>query len=331
MSTSDRYPVTRNPDGWYTVALADDLAPGQVLPLSCLGEELVLFRTASGEARVFDAYCPHLGAHLGHGGRVEGERLVCPFHGWCYDRGGRCVEIPYARRIPPRAAVRTWPVIERNGAILVWKHHLGKEPTFEVPELPGESWTETHWEHLIVEMHILDVTENGVDVAHFPKIHGCRRGAARVRNAHGIPFRFDLETSYPGDGIGMPGEHVDVTTEWAFYGPGVAEGVSTADAFGMRVRQLFHFTPIPQDRVHFRIGISLDRETIPEELRPLVLEQNCKMSIANLLEDAPIWKHKRFMGRPTLCDGDGPLGELRVWLREFFPDLAAHSSLAAGG
>ena len=45
----------------------------------------------------------------------------------------------------------------------------------------------------------------------------------------------------------------------------------------------------------------------------------------NLLEDAPIWKRKRFVGKPTLCDGDGPIPELRVWMRQFFPELAAAS------
>ena len=55
-SQRERYPMTPNPDGWYVVALSDDLAPGGVQPLDCLGRELVLFRTESGEARVFDAY-----------------------------------------------------------------------------------------------------------------------------------------------------------------------------------------------------------------------------------------------------------------------------------
>ena len=43
-----------------------------------------------------DAYCPHLGAHLGHGGRVEGGAVRCPFHAWLWGGDGRCLEVPYA-------------------------------------------------------------------------------------------------------------------------------------------------------------------------------------------------------------------------------------------
>ena len=85
----DLFPITRNPDGWYAVALSEEIATGEARPLACLGEDLVLMRAESGEARVFEAWCPHLGAHLGHGGMVEGENLVCPFHGWTYGSDGQ--------------------------------------------------------------------------------------------------------------------------------------------------------------------------------------------------------------------------------------------------
>ena len=62
---------------------------------------------------------------------------------------------------------------------------------------------------------------------------------------------------------------------------------------------LFHFTPLPGDEIHVRIGISVDTETIPEELRDYVLEQNAKIAVGNLLEDAPIWKRKRFLRKPS--------------------------------
>ena len=59
------------------------------------------------EPVLFDAYRLHLGAHLGHGGTVEGEDLVCPFHGWHFGRDGRCTNMPYGRRIPPTAHARS--------------------------------------------------------------------------------------------------------------------------------------------------------------------------------------------------------------------------------
>lgn len=46
-----------------------------------------------------DAYCPHLGANLAAGGRVLGDCIECPFHGWQFQGSdGKCVRIPYAEK-----------------------------------------------------------------------------------------------------------------------------------------------------------------------------------------------------------------------------------------
>ena len=127
----DRLPM---PNGWFAVEWSRDLHEGDVRPLEYFGEELVLFRTRSGEARVLDAFCPHLGAHLGHGGRVMGETIRCPFHAWQYDgQSGECVHIPYCERIPRQARVRSWEVQEKNGMVFVWHHVEGKPPEWDFP------------------------------------------------------------------------------------------------------------------------------------------------------------------------------------------------------
>jgi cholesterol 7-dehydrogenase len=63
------------------------------------GEQLVVFRDEKGEAHILDAYCPHMGANLGVGGRVVGDCIECPFHGWKF-RGydGKCTEVPYSEK-----------------------------------------------------------------------------------------------------------------------------------------------------------------------------------------------------------------------------------------
>ena len=93
------------PNGWFAVAWSRELHAGDVRPIHYFGQDMVLFRTRSGQARVLDAFCPHLGAHLGYGGRVMGETVRCPFHGWQYDgTTGDCVHIPYCEKIPPPRA-----------------------------------------------------------------------------------------------------------------------------------------------------------------------------------------------------------------------------------
>src|SRR5262249_47520032 len=109
-ATAPRFPFPAFPTGWFRVADARDLAVGSVRALHCLGQDLVLWRSADGAARVFDAHCPHLGAHLGVGGRMVDGALQCPFHGWRFDAGGACVGAPGRRA--PTAGLRAWAVRE---------------------------------------------------------------------------------------------------------------------------------------------------------------------------------------------------------------------------
>src|SRR5262245_8998706 len=101
------------PDGWFRVAAGHDVARGSVRTVRAFGRELLLFRTVSGALTVADPHCPHLGAHMGYGGRVEGEALRCPFHGLRFAGDGRCLD-------GSRGRLNTWPVEEWQGQVMVW-------------------------------------------------------------------------------------------------------------------------------------------------------------------------------------------------------------------
>ena len=102
------------PFGWFFVSYSEDLKAAEVRNIQYFGQEWVMFRGETGEAGVVDPYCPHLGAHLGHGGKVEGDSLRCPFHHWAYNPTGWCTKIPYAKIMPPitkrQAILRALPV-----------------------------------------------------------------------------------------------------------------------------------------------------------------------------------------------------------------------------
>src|SRR4051812_5445857 len=103
------FPADHIATGWYQIGWTDDFPPGTAVPLHYFDQELVAFRTAAGAVSVLDAYCPHLGAHLGYGGTVEDDCIRCPFHGWAYDSDGRDVDIPYGRKeLKANVAVRSW-------------------------------------------------------------------------------------------------------------------------------------------------------------------------------------------------------------------------------
>ena len=82
------------PNGWLPVLESSLLKKSQILPIFAFGNDLVAFRSTAGKVTVLDAYCPHLGAHLGYGGRVINDTVNCPFHGWVFNESGDCVHIP---------------------------------------------------------------------------------------------------------------------------------------------------------------------------------------------------------------------------------------------
>ena len=59
------------PYGWYCVHFSHELAVGEIKIEKVFGKEWVLFRGEDNSVGMTDPYCPHLGAHLGHGGTVR--------------------------------------------------------------------------------------------------------------------------------------------------------------------------------------------------------------------------------------------------------------------
>src|SRR4051812_43847545 len=121
---------------WYAVARSVDVTPGP-LPVVLLGERLVLWRGAGGPLEAAPHRCPHRESPLSLG-EVEDGCLVCPYHGWTFGDGGKCVRVPSSdpgTPVPPKAHLSTVHVTERYG--LVWLC-LG-DPVAGIPEIPEAS------------------------------------------------------------------------------------------------------------------------------------------------------------------------------------------------
>ncbi|MFJ5292988.1 Rieske 2Fe-2S domain-containing protein [Streptomyces sp. NPDC088348] len=92
------------PSGWFCLARSRELPPGKVVTRRFMDEDIVLYRTRYGRPRAVHPYCPHLGAHFGAGGTVEGQNVVCPFHHFVFGPDGTCVATPDGP--PPRARLQ---------------------------------------------------------------------------------------------------------------------------------------------------------------------------------------------------------------------------------
>ncbi len=105
--------------GWYFVVRSQELRGGQARGFQICGQEIVMWRGSDGRVRAADAYCPHMGTHLGIG-KVIGNNLRCFFHHWQFDSEGECVEIPCQKEIPRAAKVKIYSVEERFDMIWIY-------------------------------------------------------------------------------------------------------------------------------------------------------------------------------------------------------------------
>lgn len=155
---------------WYPLARSQDLGE-KPLAATLLDTALVVYRTAGG-VHVARDLCPHRGVPLSRGW-VEGEEIVCPYHGLHYATDGRCTQIPAHPELAPSArfTLPVFPAVERYG--LIWTS-LGGGADSAIP--PFEAWEREGYRQ-VLPPHVDIAGSSGrqvegfVDVAHFAWIH----------------------------------------------------------------------------------------------------------------------------------------------------------------
>jgi phenylpropionate dioxygenase-like ring-hydroxylating dioxygenase large terminal subunit len=316
------------PNGWYALALSREVPRGAVRPLTFMGKDAVLFRTASGQVGAVDAYCPHLGAHLGYGGTVEGESIRCPFHGFCYDTRGTCTHIPYGTKAPPLARLGTLHAREVHGVIIAYHDAEGREPEWHVPDLDTRGWSEPLVKAWKLRGHPQETTENSVDLGHFSQIH--RYTNVEVLSEPEIDGPY-LRASYamtrPAGRFGSP-----VRTEFVAHvrGLGYSFVEIRVPQYELQARLFVLATPVSERQITLRVAVSLHRDTKPARIHPLlapvpralvnriIARQTFNGVVHDVEQDLPIWQHKRYVQPPILAAGDGPVGKYRQWAKQFY-------------
>jgi phenylpropionate dioxygenase-like ring-hydroxylating dioxygenase large terminal subunit len=294
-----------------------------------MGEDLVVYRTRSGVAHAVPPYCPHLGAHLGFGGRVDGELLVCPFHGFAYDGTGACVRTGYGTKPPARARLVQRPVRETNGLLLVW--HGAGPPSWSVPELDGQRWTEVKCRRFVLRDHPQETTENSVDLGHFAIVHGYR-SVRMLRDpvVDGPHLSTAFAAAHP---LPLLGRTLDFEFETEIYGLGYSLVNVHVPRPAVDARLWVLPTPIDERRLTLRLAASVRVQSGRAPARRLVdavLTQLILFGFARgAKQDFPIWENKRYVERPALALGDGPIGVYRRWARQFYDSSAQGATLSS--
>jgi vanillate O-demethylase monooxygenase subunit len=165
---------------WYVAAYGTEITDG-LFARTVLGEPIVFYRTESGVVTALADRCVHrrYPLSLGH---LDGERLVCGYHGFTYEPSGRCVSVPGQHRVPRTARVPAYPVVEQDSFVWVW---IGDPALADATTVPRAPWladpgyaTVAGMEPLAARYELL--VDNLLDLSHETYLHGGYIGTPEV-------------------------------------------------------------------------------------------------------------------------------------------------------
>jgi phenylpropionate dioxygenase-like ring-hydroxylating dioxygenase large terminal subunit len=158
-----------NPNYWYPATWASELKPNQVLPVIIWNSAIALYRSQNGRVYAMEDACPHKGVAL-HKGKVAGENLTCPYHGWEFDGEGVCQSIPYFPKDQklPCAKARSYAVTEKYDLIWIFPGAVEDSEKAELPNVP--EYDDQNWLAIPIpgefKAHFSICNENTMDVFH---------------------------------------------------------------------------------------------------------------------------------------------------------------------
>ncbi len=257
----------------WLIACASSALKAKPLALTLLGRPLVLFRTAEGLAALEDR-CPHRHAPLSLG-RGGARGITCLYHGWSFDRQGRCRHVPGSERVP-LVSVPCYAVRERDGWIWVALSAARQpEPPERLPEV--NRFDRLQWVTQ-VEASLVDALENLLDATHTPFVH---RGLVR---SEGPRRSMTVQVSRRGGLVEARYLGVEANPGWLsrlfeqgrqeslgrFQRPNLAQ-LEYRDAKGVSFQLHAHFSPIEVRRQAVFVDLFTRKGWLPPALKHLLL------------------------------------------------------------
>jgi vanillate O-demethylase monooxygenase subunit len=166
---------------WYVAAYSEEIT-GELFARTICNEPLVFFRAEDGEVAALSDRCIHRRYPLSKSQLVSGDRIVCGYHGFTYDREGTCVAVPAQTRIPKGARVASFPVVEQDSFVWVWIGDRELAEPAAIPRAPWlaqDGWTTVRGLETIRGRHSL-LMDNLMDLSHETYLHGGYIGTPEV-------------------------------------------------------------------------------------------------------------------------------------------------------
>jgi phenylpropionate dioxygenase-like ring-hydroxylating dioxygenase large terminal subunit len=179
-------------DEWYVAGFIEDFAR-TLRKRKILGRNLVLFRTASGLPVALDDRCAHRSFPLSRS-TLDGDTIVCGYHGLRYDAQGNCIEVPSQTKCPRGIGVRNFPLVEKGPLVWIW---MGEPAQADADRIPDQSWLASgHWTRSQGYFHLpasyVSLHENLMDLTHLSYLHAASFGTADYAKA---PYEATIENS----------------------------------------------------------------------------------------------------------------------------------------
>jgi 3-ketosteroid 9alpha-monooxygenase subunit A len=320
-------PNMMKPSGWFQIGWSTDFPPGTIAPKQYFGEDLVVFRSDDGTLRALDAYCGHMGAHLGYGGVVCGEHVICPFHGWEWNGEGQNVAIPYQDRPNRAVRMRAWPVMEQNDIVYLWHHDDGFGPSWSPPDVFGAHGSDVadsdyHAAHPDGQIRFgalaLDpfvVLDNAADPSHFKTVHETKAIPVVVSSepeGHLFRVKLGFGAKWVTDPTNTTADALDILE----VGVGLSFTAlgSTTNPYVVIVLAT---TPIDDETSEMFQTVWLERADGDDE--PGRLEQRMYDATHQLPRDIDIWEHQRYVEHPAWAANEvRGFTAIRRWASSFF-------------
>lgn len=156
---------------WYVAAFSDEVGRS-LLKRTLLGKRLVLFRTGEGKPVAMDDRCVHRSYPLS-AGQLDGDTVVCGYHGLRYDQNGDCIEAPAVAKCPKNIGVRTYPLAERGPVLWIWMGDPALADESAIAALPwmqDSAWAGAKGYYDLKSSYVY-LHENLLDTSHLSYMH----------------------------------------------------------------------------------------------------------------------------------------------------------------
>ncbi len=294
-------------DHWYVVLSSEELAAGEVAGFRRMGQDLVFWRDSAGTAYAARDRCPHRWTKLSNG-KVVGDALQCPFHGFEFGGDGQCTKLPAhpERKISGAMSLTTLPLTEAHGFLWMW---TGPSPAPDTePPFFDFSGFSAEGSQLIVPVgnHYTRAIENQLDMTHLPFVHEKTIGRFVKSPA------MEVETEVDGDRIRMKNA---ASTEPGpeFLGPNI---------WRLKTGPIYQFLAfVPIDETHMQYYLRAYQPFVLWKPAAWLIGQMTRASNEKVVgEDTPMVEGQppgevQLASGEVLVASDGPIIAYRKWRR----------------